>query len=62
MYCESFDAVHSFKVKLESTMFKEPKTHELLVLDVWDVVPTCRKSCAADLFMRSDLTFDPLPI
>ena len=32
----------------------------LLVLEVWDGKPTCRKSWAANLLVWSDLTFDPL--
>ena len=32
----------------------------LLVLEVWDGKPTCRKSFAVNLLVWSDLTFDPL--
>ena len=31
----------------------------LLVLEVWDGKPTCRKSWAGNLLVWSDLTFDP---
>ena len=48
----------SFKVKWVSSIFKGPKTHLLLILEVWDVKPTHRKSYTANLFMLSDLTFD----
>ena len=32
----------------------------LLVLELWDGKPTCRKSCAGNLLVWSDLTFGPL--
>ena len=32
----------------------------LLLLEVWDVKPTCRKSWAGNLLMWSDLTLGPL--
>ena len=32
----------------------------LLLLEVWDGKPTCRKSWAVNLLVWSDLTFDPL--
>ena len=31
-------------------------TRLLLVLEVWDVKPTCRKSCAGNLLVWTDLT------
>ena len=31
-------------------------THLLLVLEVWDGIPTCWKSCAGNLLVWSDLT------
>ena len=48
----------SFRVKRGSAIFKGLKTHLLLVLEVWDVKPIYRKSCAVDFFMRSDLNFE----
>ena len=35
-------------------------THLLLVLELWDGKPTCRKSSARNLLLWSDLTFDLL--
>ena len=35
---------------------KSSITHLLLVLEVWDVKPTCRKSCAGNLLVWTDLT------
>ena len=34
-------------------------TRLLLVLDVWDGIPTYRKSCAGNLLVWSDLTLGP---
>ena len=34
-------------------------THLLLVLEVWDGKPTCRKSWAGNLLVWSDLTLGP---
>ena len=34
-------------------------THLLLVLEVWDGIPTYRKSCAGNLLGWSDLTLGP---
>ena len=34
-------------------------TRLLLVLEVWDDKPTCRKSWGGNLLMWSDLTLDP---
>ena len=34
-------------------------THLLLVVQVWDGIPTYRKSWAGNLLMWSDLTLDP---
>ena len=35
---------------------KSSITRLLLVLEVWDVKPTCRKSCAGNLMVWTDLT------
>ena len=34
-------------------------THLLLVLEVWDGIPTYRKSCAGNLLVWSDLSLGP---
>ena len=34
-------------------------THLLLVIEVWDGKPTCRKSWAANLLVWADLTLGP---
>ena len=47
------------KVKLGSSIFKGSITCVILVLDVSNVMATCRKSCPVNLLMRSNLTFDP---
>ena len=39
--------------------FNTPVSPLLLLLEVWDVKTTSRKSCALNLFVVSDLTFDP---
>ena len=39
-----------------STIFKRPKTHLLLVLEVWDVLLTYRKSGTGNILMLLDLT------
>ena len=49
----------SFKVKRGYPIFKMFITHLLLILEVWDGIPTYRKSWAGNLLVWSDLTFDP---
>ena len=49
----------SFKVKLESNIFKVPKASPLLLLQVWEVKPTYNKICPENLFMRWNFTFGP---
>ena len=46
----------SFKVKPGWLNLKVLITHLLLVLEVWDDKPTCRKSWAENLLVWSDLT------
>ena len=48
----------SFKVKLLWPNFKVPISRLSLVLEVWDVKTTYRKTCAGNLLM-SDLTLGP---
>ena len=50
----------SFKVKRGEPNLKVLTTHLLLVLEVCNVKPTCRKSWAGNLLMWSDLTLGPL--
>ena len=38
---------------------KSSITRLLLVLQVWDGIPTCRKSCAGNLLVWSHLTLGP---
>ena len=40
-------------------LLKEPISRLLLVLEVWDVKTTYRKTCAGNLLMLSDLTLGP---
>ena len=49
----------SFKVKLLWPNLKVPISRLLLVLEVWDVKTTYRKTCAGNLLMWSDLTLGP---
>ena len=49
----------SLKVKLGSSVVKQPITLLILVLEVSNVKATYRKSCPVNLLMRSNLTFDP---
>ena len=46
----------SFKVKLLWPNLKVPISRLLLVLEVWDVKTTYRKTCAGNLLMWPDLT------
>ena len=50
----------SLKVKQGLRKVKVLITRSLLVLEVCNVKPTFRKSCAGNLLMWSDLTLDPL--
>ena len=50
-----FDLEPSFKVKRGQSNLKVLITCLLLVLEVWDVKPTYRKSWAGNLLMWSDL-------
>ena len=61
---KSFDVSYltldpSFKVKRGYPNLKVLITCLLLVLEVCNVKPTNRKSCAGNLLMWSDLTLDP---
>ena len=49
----------SFKVKQGEPNLKVLVTCLLLVLEVWDGKPTCRRSWAGNLLVWSDLTLDP---
>ena len=49
----------SFKVELESNIFKVPKTSSLLLLQVWEVKPTYNKICPENLLMRWNFTVGP---
>ena len=49
----------SFKVKSGQLNLKVLITGLLLVVQVWDGKPTCRKSWARNLLMLLDLTLDP---
>ena len=55
-----FDVTPSFKVKRGEPNLKELVTRLLLVLEVWDGKPTCRRSWAGNFLMLSDLTLYPL--
>ena len=58
-YVVKFDLRPSFKVKRVQSNLKVHTTCLLLVLEVWDVKPTYRKSWAGNLRMWSDLTLVP---
>ena len=64
MGCESSDVVR-FDLEplpqgqIRIATLKVLITRLLLVLEVWDVKPTYRESCAANLLMWSHLTLGP---
>ena len=61
---ESFDGVKFDLSPLVQDLtgikhLKGPKTRLLLVLEVWDVNPTHKKSCPTNLLMSLNLTWNP---
>ena len=64
MCCESFGGVifdlqPLLQGQMGSLTFEVDFSHLLLVLEVWDVDPTDRKSCAASLLQGLFFTSDP---
>ena len=54
-----FDLGPLLQGQMRIAKVKSAKTCLLLILEVCNVKPTCRISCAGNLLMLSDLTFGP---